>query len=192
MTKQIDALKLALEAYLCREMPEGTVIGDPKWWAPKIAAAIEQALSQPDAFADGGKAMTAQVADILDRLEIFVGGLGEAIFRELRTALAQPEPSKYGSPELQALILDKLAQPEQGAIPHSGADESPPVFGRRWKLAQDGFGLQRDDANGNYVHIDDALSVLHQSAQPPLPEQEPQDIAALVEGMEVSIDGDAA
>lgn len=52
---------------------------------------------------------------------------------------------------------------EQGAIPHSGADESPPVFGRRWKLAQDGFGLQRDDANGNYVHIDDALSVLHQS-----------------------------
>ena len=45
-------------------------------------------------------------------------------------------------------------------IPHSGADESPPVFARRWSLARDGFGLERDD-EGNYVHIDDALSVLH-------------------------------
>jgi hypothetical protein len=49
-----------------------------------------------------------------------------------------------------------LAEP----IPFSGAGEKPPVFGRRWRLADDGFGLQRDD-NGPYVHIDDALSVLH-------------------------------
>ena len=45
-------------------------------------------------------------------------------------------------------------------VPFSGADENPPVFARRWRLADDGFGLQRD-ASGNYVHIDDALSVLH-------------------------------
>ena len=32
-----EAMKLALEEYLSREMPEGTVIGDPKWWAGKIA-----------------------------------------------------------------------------------------------------------------------------------------------------------
>ena len=44
MTK--EALKLALEAYLCREMPAGTVIGDPKWWAAKIANAIKEALAQ--------------------------------------------------------------------------------------------------------------------------------------------------
>ena len=42
-----EALKLALEAYLCREMPAGTIIGDPKWWVPKIAAAIKEALAQP-------------------------------------------------------------------------------------------------------------------------------------------------
>ena len=46
MTK--EALKLALEAYLCREMPAGTVIGDPKWWAAKIANAIKAALAQPE------------------------------------------------------------------------------------------------------------------------------------------------
>lgn len=45
-------------------------------------------------------------------------------------------------------------------IPHSGADELPPTFARRWRLADDGFGLQRDD-EGIYIHIDDALSVLH-------------------------------
>jgi hypothetical protein len=33
----IEAMKQALEKYLCREMPAGTVIGDPKWWANKIA-----------------------------------------------------------------------------------------------------------------------------------------------------------
>jgi len=32
-----EAMKLALEDYLSREMPAGTVIGDPKWWAGKIA-----------------------------------------------------------------------------------------------------------------------------------------------------------
>ena len=43
-----EALKMALEAYLCREMPAGTVIGDPKWWAAKIANAIKEALAQPE------------------------------------------------------------------------------------------------------------------------------------------------
>ena len=47
MTKD-EALKLALEAYLCREMSAGTVIGDPKWWASRIANAIKEALAQPD------------------------------------------------------------------------------------------------------------------------------------------------
>lgn len=46
MTKD-EALKQALEAYLCREMPAGTVIGDPKWWAPKIANVIKEVLAQP-------------------------------------------------------------------------------------------------------------------------------------------------
>jgi hypothetical protein len=43
-----EALKLALEEYLCREMPAGTVIGDPKFWVPRIATAIKEALAQPE------------------------------------------------------------------------------------------------------------------------------------------------
>jgi hypothetical protein len=31
-----------LEDWLCREMPAGTIIGDPKWWAPRIALAAQQ------------------------------------------------------------------------------------------------------------------------------------------------------
>lgn len=41
-------MQQTLEAYLSCEMPAGTVIGDPKWWAPKIAAALESALAQPE------------------------------------------------------------------------------------------------------------------------------------------------
>ena len=32
-----ENMKQALEVYLSREMPAGTVIGDPKWWAIRIA-----------------------------------------------------------------------------------------------------------------------------------------------------------
>lgn len=38
--------KEAFTAWLCREMPAGTVIGDPAWWAPKIIAALS---APPDA-----------------------------------------------------------------------------------------------------------------------------------------------
>ena len=74
------------------------------------------------------------------------------------------------SPEQLQAFADALVQREREKYTaanrvndlYSGAGEDPPVFGRRWKLAVDGFGLQRDD-NGPYVHIDDALSVLHES-----------------------------
>lgn len=32
--------------WLCREMPAGTIIGDPKWWVPKIVRAVLRGLSQ--------------------------------------------------------------------------------------------------------------------------------------------------
>jgi hypothetical protein len=34
------ARQASFEAWLCREMPEGTVIGDPKWWAPRTTRAF--------------------------------------------------------------------------------------------------------------------------------------------------------
>jgi hypothetical protein len=42
-----------LATYLLREMPPGTVVGNPAWWAARIAAAIEREL--PGRFrAQGG------------------------------------------------------------------------------------------------------------------------------------------
>ena len=66
-----EALKLALEAYLCREMPAGTIIGDPKWWAPKIAMAVREALAQPDQYAKGyADAMNWKTANHLEHLPV--------------------------------------------------------------------------------------------------------------------------
>jgi hypothetical protein len=81
----------------------------------------------------------------------------------------------------QSVDANKMVQAQGEAIPHSGADENPPLFGRRWKIAADGFGLQRDDLNGRYVDIDDALSVLHathpQASEPALDESQVEDLA---------------
>lgn len=66
----------------------------------------------------------------------------------------------YGNRDTHTAAISALVSP-QAPIPYSGADETPPVFARRWKIAEDGFGLQRDDQNGRYVDIEDALSVLH-------------------------------
>ena len=46
MNTTTENVNLELEAYLCREMPEGTIIGDPKWWAPKIAMVICKAMAE--------------------------------------------------------------------------------------------------------------------------------------------------
>lgn len=82
--------------------------------------------------------------------------------------MTRPVESDYTSQVAYTRALeaycDTLAQPEQKPLPK-----------RRWKLAPDGFGLQRDDVIGNYVHIDDCLSVLHTTPpkRQPQPVQEP-------------------
>lgn len=40
MTDTRKAMEQALKEYLRREMPAGTIIGDPDWWAAKITRAI--------------------------------------------------------------------------------------------------------------------------------------------------------
>jgi hypothetical protein len=65
--------------------------------------------------------------------------------------------------------LNQVCDEADQLAPYNGANEKPPVFGRRWRLAHDGFGLQLDD-NGPYVHIDDAISVLHTSLEQPVQE----------------------
>lgn len=47
--KEADLVSYAEFAkYIVREMPEGTVIGDPAWWAPRIWRFARHALSDSD------------------------------------------------------------------------------------------------------------------------------------------------
>lgn len=46
VSANITETERKVTAWLCREMPAGTVIGDPAWWAPKIIAALS---APPDA-----------------------------------------------------------------------------------------------------------------------------------------------
>lgn len=80
-------------------------------------------------------------------------------YREVWSTVAHAKRLAAFARAIEAEVRKEIA----AAVPYSGADENPPVFGRRWGLARDGFGLQRDDMNGNYVDIVDAISVLHQS-----------------------------
>lgn len=53
MTK--NEIQMVLEDYLIREMPEGTIIGNPKWWAEKLANVLAKQQSKLDVnvFPDG-------------------------------------------------------------------------------------------------------------------------------------------
>jgi len=43
-----NEIQMILEDYLCREMPEGTIIGNPKWWAAKLANVLAKQQSKLD------------------------------------------------------------------------------------------------------------------------------------------------
>jgi len=43
----------------------------------------------------------------------------------------------------------------------SVSDTKHNTFTRRWSIARDGFGIERNDEKGNYVQIDDAIANLH-------------------------------
>ncbi len=43
-----ELLQQALERYLLKEMPAGTVIGDPVWWSSRIAKAIDLELAKSE------------------------------------------------------------------------------------------------------------------------------------------------
>jgi hypothetical protein len=43
--------------------------------------------------------------------------------------------------------------------------EKMPAFDERYKIAEDNFGIKADNENGNYIHIDHAMDVLHRSLE---------------------------
>lgn len=51
--------------------------------------------------------------------------------------------------------------PVCAARPQPVTEQREITFDRRWSLARDGFGLERNDETGEYVAHDDAIAVLH-------------------------------
>jgi len=59
-----------------------------------------------------------KLAQNMDRLKPFVGGLGIAVLRELtQDAFALAAPSQYGSPELQAMVVSRAIEKDRAAQP---------------------------------------------------------------------------
>lgn len=89
-----------------------------------------------------------------EHLDRMTGAEIRALFRAIERALAIP--SAATAPAATA-VRGEDAPGERFA-------KMPSTFDRRWKLAVDWFDLQRDDQDGSYVHIDDALDVLQHYA----------------------------
>lgn len=108
--------------------------------------------------------------------EEVTGCFDAAITEGLHEALAQTSDTRlkdlverrlmhayYAANVIPALPVDINEQPAPSNQPQLGGIQAVALFERRWALASDGFGLQRDDNNGNYIHIDDAIETLHKS-----------------------------
>ena len=121
------------------------------------------------------------VGQIMEQAQVFasawslVGGRFDS-----GNAMSDADDAKAELHTMVRSLADLAAQTVRpaspGATPPATAQApqaEPVVFARRWKIAADGFGLQRDDEGGPYVHIDDALDVLHASLAKPDPQAEP-------------------
>jgi hypothetical protein len=144
----ITALKAALEQQ--KPPPEAQAEAEKiaycaGWWAAMEQLAV-QPLQEPVAYLYHD-AQSAHDANPM-------------LHSTLLVMATERRPEYRNETPLYTLPTPPRREPEQEPIPFSGADEKPPVFGRRWRIAKDGFGLQLDN-DGPYVEINDALSVLH-------------------------------
>jgi len=139
-------------------------LGLAKWFTSKPGAKqeVREALAQPERAPEYLLRKPVKHISELGPCHCPPGRCSAPVIMGVQTMCLRDVPGP--ETDLRGVRSDTLnPAPANAPILYSGAEESPPVFGRRWKLAIDGFGLQRDDENGNYVHIDDALSVLHQA-----------------------------
>ena len=63
------------EKWLCREMPAGTVIGNPSWWAPRIMKAAQAEAQQTIAteLQVTCDKQSKRIAYLLDRMKLIIG-----------------------------------------------------------------------------------------------------------------------
>jgi len=164
---RITAMKQALDALEATWPKRSSYISaeaQKEAWTKHEAAieALRSAVAQPESEPTIKESLKVH-ASAEDYLRHKYGAYrGHFAWRELEDAYSQgryDESMAQGPSPWPDDPVEKIA--------FSGAGESPPIFARRWKLAVDGFGLQRDDSDGNYIHIDDALSVLHHSLAAP-------------------------
>jgi hypothetical protein len=95
------ARQASFEAWLCREMPEGTVIGDPKWWAPRIARAFARSETAPS-----GTAKDTARLDYLER----EGKIEEKRLRTLTRGDYQLAIFRRNVPITRAAIDEEMRQ----------------------------------------------------------------------------------
>lgn len=100
----------AFESWLCEQMPAGTVIGDPKWWAEKLWRQARGAQQEPVAWMrDPNSVMTA--GDKKRMIEH-----GEKHGREF--AIVAADAMKYATP----LYTSPPAQPDAVTVPREWTD----------------------------------------------------------------------
>lgn len=95
-----EIMQQALEKYLLKEMPAGTVIGDPVWWSFSISKVIEAELAKPEQSQSMDEWRSMVVVNLLRRC---------------------PNLSKHELRELAAHFQSRLpiAQPEQEPVTNS-------------------------------------------------------------------------
>ena len=103
----IEAMKQALEDYLSREMPAGTIIGDPKWWAEKIARVASQAIAE----AEKHEVSQEPVAYVINDEIYWKGDLGSsvAIEKDGIPLYTHPQPNVTTS-DMKQEHVDKTAK----------------------------------------------------------------------------------
>jgi len=166
--------------HITQERPEDYVPFDlPKHYWPQITVALHAyAKATLQQYIDSKASEPRKLNFIIKGDEYEMTLLDEKSFEiRLKAAASEPAPSTAGELKGFGKIVGTLGEVKEWPafpdsttgepVPFSGADENPPVFGRRWKPAADGFGVQRDDLNGRYVDIEDALSVMHALLQSP-------------------------
>lgn len=119
-----------LRAFLRREMPAGTVIGDPDWWADRIARALSitataLASSPP---APGGDALRALVDEWADDDTPILRGDAAAELRAALKLAAAPAPAAINPPLTDSKLIDAPAVEWEAVAKPEGVDSAEDAY----------------------------------------------------------------
>lgn len=107
---------MSFEEWLCSEMPAGTVIGDPKWWAPRILRAAQQV--QAD---DPIRAVVQAAVDLMEAREwaehfAECHAPGDELALRLESCITNLHNEAYGGEERVQADAGSVAEGEIGVL----------------------------------------------------------------------------